>query len=85
MTNETTQYTMQDLIDADQDYQNAQLAADEKALARQAVARGLIRQGHTQEELGQRIGLTRGRIGQIVGNTRELRAEARARREAVTA
>lgn len=82
MTQQT--YTMQDLIDADQDYQNAQLAADEKAARRQAVARGLILQGHTQEELGQRIGLTRGRIGQIVGNTRELRAQARGRsREAV--
>lgn len=80
-----TQFTMQDLIDADQDYNNAQLAADEKAARRQQVARGLISQGHTQEELGNRIGLTRGRIGQIVGNTRELRAEARRTREAAAA
>ena len=79
-----TQVTMQDLRDADQDYQNAQLAADEKANHRRDVARALIRQGHTQEELGEQIGLSRGRIGQIVGNTRELRAQAR-QRQAVTA
>lgn len=84
MTQQDT-YTMQDLIDADQEYQNAQMAADEKAAARQRVARALIRQGHTQEELGGQIGLTRGRIGQIVGNTRELRAEARRVREAAAA